>query len=137
MSKLLKSLILAMLLALLTGCGGSKPPIPGKWVGEADFGGIEFSIESDSQSAGAATLDLDDFSCGGVSISGVMRVFRMSGWDIDGGILEISTQFGPTGNDSLVITITFANSGESGAGEWVRTVGSSTCSGTFDITPQN
>lgn len=132
-SKLFKFSCLVILLALLAGCGGSSPPVPGDWAGEAEFGTIEFEVEASSETAGLVSLDLENFSCGGNSISGVIGVFSTGGWKIEGGTLEITSNFNPLGNDMLVITINFAGSGTSGTGEWVRTINDTICTGSFDV----
>jgi hypothetical protein len=134
MSKLFKSCSLAILLALLTGCGGSNSPVPGEWVGGAEFGRLEFTIGPESETASAVSFDLQNFTCGSVSISGQIGVFNSGGWDIDDGDLAITANLGSSG-DHLEVNIAFDGSGEFGVGEWTRTVNGSTCSGTFNAVP--
>lgn len=132
--------VIAFGLMVLVACGGggddgvaptvpSTQPLPGEWTGSAGFGELSFIVDPTSTGITEITFTFYNFTCGGVTKNGSIKIEGMP-WPIADRQFTIESTFDP--NFEMTLIGTFDNTGTNVSGTFEAVLFGTTCSGTWD-----
>lgn len=148
--KLLIVLIILCIATVVNSCGedddsitnGDSTPssiVTGKWIASAEFGSFDIIVNNDRTAVDEIAFHMSAWKCGnsGLTQSGTVTFSRSIGWPISNRSISIDNNMGPFGsNDMLKIEGSFGNDGKSSSGTWNANVGTATCNGTWEASPE-
>jgi hypothetical protein len=138
--------VIAFGLIAFVACGGggddgAAPPVPppvpptqphpGEWSGPADFGELNFIVDSTSTGITEITFTFNNFTCAGIH-NGSIKITSVPPWPIADRQFTIESP--PNPNLEMTLIGTFDNTGTNVSGTYEAVSFGTTCSGTWSGT---